>query len=833
MIEIDARIRLRPIRIGFLVRPNDLESVRKIMRYCTAVWGGIYNPIIPVFRNPPKHWINGSFDRVRGIAVAKGYIRFFEPDVYVEAEKGLLELVGLGAVRDQLSVYPDVLALSELLKAEKHRDWCEPAFGLNIQDVHAHLYRTDQQFAKRDRRESIVVESDGGSGVSELIFGVFPTQRSVRYIERGYHDVFQPTKLSANPASWEKAFKESAITPLRVTGYGLDLQRSWHHDSIIFVFDPRRATDLIDAWNLRLEPHPVVPVPADWFEFLGDSIFGMIKSEHRRLQGNPNNVMHNATIEFSRSISRLQAESLIKTLKPGLPAGALSVKFWRNRIWDNHREDYQPRHSRMLVTADERGAKLQINESEGLRATFQTLSPEFARRYGGRHHRWVNALRLSSQSHPVATVLPFNATDPNWPRLGMGRDRVLVGSEGWIFTEQLKDSTQWLELQSHEAAISGTLKRLGIEAQLSEPGHIAKQMLDHLGGLWEVYLLADLETLVLLNKMAGGLRKRSTETESIEETFELRAAPIKEWIDLLERRKSARRLPALKLEYLTSKNVIRLGLETDCPHCKAKNWNGLESVKYELTCERCLKDYPFPQAGLRDQNRNWRYRVVGPFSVPDYGRGSYAALLALRLIGGFNSSFDEITVATAMTLEFDGRRVEVDFLALRSDERYDFVASPEIVIGEAKSVGKGQLIKPRDLAQLKALAAKLPGAIIVIAVLRDHFLPIEKRILEPFVKWGRRLKPDGEQANPVVLLTSNELLFDHFLSATWKSIGGEHAKFANYDHTRSMRSLADATQQLYLGLPSFDAWHRSQWEKKLKRQKRGRETRNGSAALDT
>jgi hypothetical protein len=149
MIDINANIRLRPIRIGFLVRPNDLASVKETMQYCAAVWGGIYNPIIPVFSTPPKAWASEPFDRVRGLGVAKGYIRFFEPDVYVEAEKGLLELVGLGAVRDRLTVYPDVLTLAEVLKPEKRKDWSEPAFGLNIQDVQAHLYGTDQQVVRR------------------------------------------------------------------------------------------------------------------------------------------------------------------------------------------------------------------------------------------------------------------------------------------------------------------------------------------------------------------------------------------------------------------------------------------------------------------------------------------------------------------------------------------------------------------------------------------------------------------------------------------------------------------------------------------------------------
>jgi hypothetical protein len=159
----------------------------------------------------------------------------------------------------------------------------------------------------------------------------------------------------------------------------------------------------------------------------------------------------------------------------------------------------------------------------------------------------------------------------------------------------------------------------------------------------------------------------------------LRAALLKDWIDLIAKRKQTHRLPEAKLDDFTSKNVIRLGLETDCPHCQAKNWTGLETVDYQITCARCLKAYPFPQAHLKDHNRNWSYRVVGPFSIPDYGRGSYAALLALRVLNGFASSLDEMTFATAMTLSFEGRHVEVDFLALKRTERFELAAPPGII----------------------------------------------------------------------------------------------------------------------------------------------------------
>lgn len=344
-------------------------------------------------------------------------------------------------------------------------------------------------------------------------------------------------------------------------------------------------------------------------------------------------------------------------------------------------------------------------------------------------------------------------------------------------------------------------------------------MLENLGGMWGVHLLADVETLDLLNKMAGGVRKRTNDKDAIEETFELRSAPLKNWMDLIERRKQKRHLPAANLEEFTDKNVIRVGLETDCPHCQARNWSSLSAVDYRVTCDRCLKPYDFPQARLREQSKNFCYRVVGPFSVPDYGRGSYASLLALRVINHFNMTAHDATFATAMSLAFDGNNAKVDFLLWRRDDHMDYDQPPQLVIGEAKSGGKGQLIKAHDLAQLKAVAKRLPGAAIVVAVLRDHFLPAEIRLLKPFVRWGRRADADGEQTNPVVLLTARELLFDHHISTTWKALGGAYAKFSDYNAVRKLKGFADVTQQIYLGVPSFDVDRRVQWERRMRKKR--------------
>ena len=536
--------------------------------------------------------------------------------------------------------------------------------------------------------------------------------------------------------------------------------------------------------------------------------------------------MHNATIEFGRSVSTAEAEALTRKIKPGLPQGALVVKHWRNAIWIDHRDDRVHRDSRLKVVANERRAELALRDEGRLYTTFEPLEPEFSGRYGKGDHRWVNVLRISNYSdRSIAVVLPFNTFDRKWPRLGMGGDPIPVGSEGWAFAQRYKNLGQYVSLLSADDAIIGSLEQLGVKAELSEPGHIAKQMLEHLGGLWGVHLIADIETLNLLNKMAGGLRRRRNEDETIEEHFELRTAPIKDWSDLIAQRQAKHSLPAKSLEEFTKRNLIRLGLETQCSHCNAKNWTTLTDVDYRVTCERCLKNYDFPQARLREQNRNWTYRVVGPFSVPDYGRGSYSALLALRVLSRFRSAMDRMTFATAMNLTFDGIHREIDFIAWHGDERMQEThRPPQLVIGEAKSLGNGELITASDVAKLKTVAAKLPEAVIVIAVLRDHFTAAEKKVLAKFVAWCRRVNAYGEPTNPLLLLTSNELMMEHYVSSTWKELGGHHAKFADYEHTRTLSNLADATQQIYLGMPSFDQVRGEYWRKRaarLKESKKG------------
>jgi hypothetical protein len=45
---LSVKVRFRPIRIGWCVRKGNIEDVRRALRLTYTLWGGRYNPLIPV-----------------------------------------------------------------------------------------------------------------------------------------------------------------------------------------------------------------------------------------------------------------------------------------------------------------------------------------------------------------------------------------------------------------------------------------------------------------------------------------------------------------------------------------------------------------------------------------------------------------------------------------------------------------------------------------------------------------------------------------------------------------------------------------------------------------
>lgn len=803
MITLHGTLRLRPTRIGFLVSPTNLEAIRQIMCVCSCLWGGVYNPIIPVCDELPMQWLNHPYKNLNGAMLADGYIKFFEPDVFVECESGLAAKVGIENNKFDFTK-PRVVPLN-LFFEESQTEGPRVPFGLSMFDVYEALYDREFKFLSRDdNRVGLFETSTPDAPFIEAAFGGFPQEGFLSRIEQVYSEVLNPQLLSPTPENWIKVLKENYRTPLHFTTHSMKRENGWNYAPILFVIDPHSPADLIDLWNIRQFHSFVLPVNIEWANQSQEFLREFITINHRPIRNNPHGVMVRTTVQFARSISKERAESLIEEIFNNLPQRSWCVKLWYDQIWHITQDDYYSQPSRANITAISTNLELPASkERNNLFVRFTSLSPEFASSYvGGAVARWVNVLRPINYSKEknVAVVLPSNFENIQFPRLRLG-EKTIISREGWVLPEQYKNHGEYLTLMTGRQAIIEWLALHDVEAKPSDPGRIAEQILNAVGGLWRASLLAEKLTLQLLDRMAKSTRKYS---DGRIDEFPDRSVPVSEWVSCIARRKSEWHIPKLSLDDFIKANVLRLGLSIECPNCMKKNWCGLHDLDEQLTCERCLKKYDFPQGSLDFCRTPWEYRVVGPFTVPNYAGGAYATVLALRLFSENLGIDSMLTYSTNLDIIIDkGHPQEIDFAFwYQRNSSIGKGEEPALVFGEAKSFA-AESFKPEDVERLKILAVKFPGAFLVFAVLKNSLSNTEKEFVGKLALWGRTLLADGRPQAPVIVLTGTELFSECRLRQKWEEEEGKCGRFAAIPALRldNLWTLADITQQIYLDLP--------------------------------
>jgi hypothetical protein len=804
---------LRPTRIGFLVRPTqqNFSQVREIIRTSTCLWGGMFNPIIPVCTVLPAAWRRERFREITGRGLAEAYIRFFEPDVFVEAEPGLAKEAGIADAKRWSSTR--VLAFKEFVTREGQRR-TDFAFGLSAFDIYKDLYEEDFKFASRRPRK--VAAFQNADPYCEAVFGDFPQAKALRYLKNAYTDVCEPQTFPATADTCLKLFREGHLTPLRAGLYKLDVNFENRDDPTIFIFDPMKTVDLIDFWNLRQFRWDVLPINIRWLSHFENMARKFVTSNHRPLPGNKHGVMINTTLEFGRSINQAAKGAVIAAHFHNLPAGSLIRKDWYDPIWRTgwRGAGVQPRRAKLA--ADEIEIEEPVDERQPT-LRFPCLEPKFASRYSltNNHARWANVIKLADYMNNSSFSLSFppNVKGEEFPVLDFG-EISLCTREGIVLFRKYKLRKASLRLLSQQNAVIGWLKSRSIEAKPSSSGRNAEQVLRAVGGTRGAGLFTDEATVKLLDKMAKTIQRDS---DGMTAQYPDRTASVAEWKQVLGRRSNAI-FSRADLNEFAKANMIRVGLSLSCPNCAKENWYSLSDIDYEITCERCLDNFSFPQTDLKFNEGDWRYRVLGPFSVPNYADGAYATVLTLRLFNNtLNAGNTPTTFATGLDVVHGALKFEVDFAGWYSEGRKFWVdPSPVVVFGEAKSFGT-DIFKERDVQRLKAMAEAIPGSYVVFSAMKKQLSDDEKSRIRRFAEWGRVLQKNGEPRAMVIVLTGTELFSDYYLRQTWEQTGGAHAAMVKHAsvHIDDLWTLADITQQLYLDLPAY-------WEGRRNRRRLGK-----------
>jgi len=799
MSHISVNVRLRPVRFGFLVRPDDRRRTLEIFRVTTCLWGGTYNPIIPTLKQVPKWWDRHGHRFETAAQIVNGYLDFFEPDFIVEAEPGLADGLGFDKKR--------VLKLSDVLTRDGDRD--RRGCGLNVFNLYKDLYRKDFQFARRHEHDivSVVPEKPSFTALTACLFGAFPTESDLKYLGEAFTDAFGPKTVSLNGATLANLYKTGCTSALRLGHSKIKVNYHDHDDPALFVLDANQPRDLIDYWNLRAIMRHVVPIPVQWVAELSDFCKAFILSNYRPLPGNSFSVMIQPRVMFSRSILSDDIQRLYAEYFRVDVTDANCRQDWYPPIWRPSSENVVRTMRPTLSGAEKKFDTPVVVDTPTIH--FDGLYPEFADDYGN-ENRWANVVSLKewTKTGQIATVFPCDYKNPALPKFEISLlSFLLPTTEGFVIFPQFKNLPERWDMLDGTTAINKWLKTHQINAALSDAGRATQQIVQTLGGFWGVASFAHPKIVKVLNDMSRRPISRSAHHHEFKNKVQ-NAAKDDSW-------------RVLNFKDLVEKGAVELGLEVKCTKCSSWSWYSLKQLDYQLSCGLCLRQYGFPIVEPNSNSR-WAYRLVGPFALPDYARGGYAASLSIRFFSEIVGLHDvEVTWSAGQELELaPNDKLESDFILwYQRKQTFGHVSPTEIVFGEAKSFGR-EVFEADDVAAMKKLALRFPGSILVFSTMKeaDELSTDEVGRIAKLAEWGREYLRDRRQTRaPVIVLTGTELFAPCNLRIAWKEKGGRHAQLIEPAWVReeNLRVLANMTQQLYLNMPSYETWRDAKRRKKL------------------
>jgi hypothetical protein len=805
---VSINLRLRPIRFAFLIRPDDQKHALEAFRINTCLWGGRYNPIIPFFKQLPNWWDKKGHKFESAKQILNGYLDFFEPDFIVEAEKGLSAGLGFDSER--------VLKFSDILVIEGARD--REGYGLSVNNIYKDLYKKEFQFARRHKHNIVSINAENKSFDSFVacIWGGFPSQLKLRYFEQNFKYVFEPKEIKLTEKLLPKLYKTGYTSALKIGQSTLDVNYNDHSDPALFVLNGHESRDLIDFWNLRIVRRNILAIPLQWIQDLSPFCKEFILKNHRPLPGNPNGVMIQPVVMFSRSISEQDSEEIFKKYLRVDKKDANCIQQWYPPLWRPSPE-FMVRTTRPTVSADEQRIDVSIDLVKP-EIKFDTLWPEFVEKYGNRH-RFANVVKIGGwgDDDQLATSFPCNYRNPSFPKFRLGREHLLPTAEGLVFFPEYKNISERWELVSGTKALNAWFNDNKISAILSEAGRSTQQIIQTLGGFWGVGKIAKAGTIKLLDEMSRKPLTRSVHyaefRQKIKDALGESIWKYKEFETLVER------------------NAVELGLELKCSKCGNWGWHSIKHLDYSLVCDLCLQKFDFPITSPgSSQYCKWAYRVIGPFALPNYANGGYASALGIRFFSDVIGRMDKVGVTWSAGQELslsNGKKIEADFILWYQRKQMFGTDYPtEVVFGETKSFGK-DAFKDDDVGKMKALCEAFPGAVLVFATMKEAGDLSKEEIgrIRKLAEWGREYDKEKDQTRaPVIMLTGTELFGDSPLEHVWKEKGGKHAQLIApaYMSVRldNLHILADLTQQLYLGMPSYHAWMEDKWKRRAARRKK-------------
>ena len=673
------RVNYRPTRIGFCIRSESIDDLRRALLLTHTLCGGRFNPLIPV-----------------GEDIAPHLVRAFRADIlYPVADDNRLHnfISGFPHLR-----WPDF----DQHLFQQENGGAHPAF-LDIYHQVGHIFEDHVKGQQAPRLRAKLFTWDNTDPLRDVMLAYFGSYADKSEVGRNYNALVvenlrgETVKLSANENIPPDAF--TALSPSAITRYDLhwDRPRMTKAQHGIYVGRASNFTDLLTFWNMRAADIELVFYDPSHADRLGPLKDAFISHLEERPTG-PLESDDRVGI-WSKSPDAITEEQNWGT-RPIFCS--VNANTWRNPRFRPPQMQYDPQWAFSSVSTDRMPPELTFQlpkklfyETHWLPAQKFVASVKLPSLYNRANEKWTfRTPFLPELNEFLGRAVLFNAR----------RARSEIDGLAIIADTNTQDLT--IRALEKKAVVAKVLEAFGMKAMPSSAGRITERLLQQMGGPQgcRVFKITGVRKLI---ESYGPLQsfKRSAAIQMIRDIDPVTSQPrFSDFESLyIEPREKPRLTPDDVFSFLLKKGVFRTGLDLRCPNCELDFWIHLDDISTEVPCELCNARFNITTQ-LKD--RDWTYRRSGIFGKDDRQQGAIPVALTLQQIDTTIHLDPAITV-TSMEIESASdsfKSCESDLILLTNS--YDDRIA--LLIGECKGGKPENAITEDDVLKMTALADAFP-----------------------------------------------------------------------------------------------------------------------------
>lgn len=722
MTTTNLSIKYRPVKIGFLVRDGSIEDLVKASGINTLLWGGIYNPIIPVSKD----------------------MRFVEQLMRLLSIDTLFPVSHTEEIDGLIKKYPFLTNPGHYDQNIFYEDWHTKKNIVGYLDsLNIINYYWDREFKHKpkDYKSNCVLvrweDNDELKNLFSILFGYFPNDNNLK---DNFEDAFlkglrsKEIKLSHND-SIPKELTEN-IYPLKLTGMELKGYRSprrgWRDDGI-YIGKESNFRDLLYFWNLRASGLAIKFLSKDKIGRFKEFIKAFIERLDKVPNRNPNvedwiiiyYQDRKADQEMKDMIADFQGnKSFVYSVCDGSDIGLADFYFGWEHILANVEKSYN-RYS-VSVSFPEKKFIINSDRDQDIRS----------------QHLAISIDPIAESGYPEHTLkLPFipQLNEFYGRQIAFDPWKIRIEREGIAEIIEVHDNSSSFYPIPHYVLMENIFELAGIKSEISQPGLIAKRIIEKLEGVdgGRIFKINGVRKLLQTLKPTDSIT-RGEATKVIWEDGKFHKHE-KLYIDS---RRKPKHTPQDVFEFLLKKDFFRAGLELVCNHCRLNSWLSLVELGDIWRCDYCGDEN---KTSLQLKNRgDWKFRKSGLFAKDNNQEGAVPVILTLLVFLRIFSP-SEFVYSPSLNLEIGGKSCEIDFCVLQ----YQRGERIQLGIGECKA--EGGIIDLKDIDNLKAVREQIKSLDIDCYLI---FSKTSEEFNQEEIKLFKQL--EGEN-NPVILLTNKEM----------------------------------------------------------------------------